>query len=43
LPNWRAPLPGFEYELTIVDGQVALEALNDRVPLRMIFLPLVVR
>jgi len=35
--------PGFEYELTIVNGQVTLEALNDGVPLRTVFLPLVVR
>ena len=35
--------PGFEYELTIVDGQVTLEALNDGEPLRVVFLPLVVR
>lgn len=33
--------PGFEYDLTIVDGQVVLEALNDGVPLIEIFLPLV--
>jgi hypothetical protein len=36
-------VPGFEYDLTIVDGQVVLEALNDGVPLRTIFLPLVRR
>lgn len=36
-------MPGFEYEITIVDGQVVLEALNDGVPLIEIFLPLVVR
>jgi hypothetical protein len=36
-------VPGFEYELTVVDGQVTLEALNDGVPLRKVFLPLVVR
>lgn len=35
--------PGFEYELTILDGQVTLEALNDGVPFGAIFLPLVVR
>jgi probable HAF family extracellular repeat protein/T5SS/PEP-CTERM-associated repeat protein len=36
-------MPGFEYELTILDGQVTLEALNDGMPLGAIFLPLVVR
>lgn len=36
-------MPGFEYDLKIVNGQVVLEALNDGVPLRMIFLPLVRR
>ncbi len=36
-------LPGFEYELAIVDGQVTLEALNDGVSLRKVFLPLVKR
>jgi hypothetical protein len=35
--------PGFEYELTILDGQVTLEALNDGIPLRTIFLPLLRR
>jgi len=35
--------PGFEYELSYVDGQLALEALNDGVPLGRVFLPLVVR
>jgi probable HAF family extracellular repeat protein/T5SS/PEP-CTERM-associated repeat protein len=35
--------PGFEYELTILDGQVTLEALNEGIPLRTIFLPLVRR
>jgi hypothetical protein len=37
--------PGFEYELTIVDGQVTLEALNDGIFLwsNTIFLPLVLR
>lgn len=35
--------PGFEYKLTIADGLVTLEALNDGVPLGMVFLPLVVR
>ncbi len=35
--------PGFEYELTIVNGQVMLEALNDGVPLQTVFLPLVRR
>jgi probable HAF family extracellular repeat protein/T5SS/PEP-CTERM-associated repeat protein len=35
--------PGFEYDLTIVDGQVTLEALNEGVPLGAVFLPLVVR
>ncbi len=35
--------PGFEYDLTIVDGQVTLEALNDGVPLGRVFLPLVMR
>jgi probable HAF family extracellular repeat protein/T5SS/PEP-CTERM-associated repeat protein len=36
-------MPGFEYDLTIANGQVLLEALNDGVPLRKIFLPLVRR
>lgn len=37
-------MPGFEYELTIVDGQVTLEALNDGVPfMQDIYLPLVLR
>jgi probable HAF family extracellular repeat protein/T5SS/PEP-CTERM-associated repeat protein len=36
-------MPGFEYEIILVDGQVVLEALNDGVPLIEIFLPLVVR
>lgn len=35
--------PGFEYKLSYVNGQVVLEALNDGMPLRMVFLPLVVR
>mgnify|MGYP001004540270 FL=1 len=35
--------PGFEYEVTLVDGQLVLEALNDGVPLGRVFLPLVVR
>ena len=35
--------PGFEYELTILNGQVTLEALNDGVPLGKTFLPLVRR
>lgn len=35
--------PGFEYEFTIGDGQVKLEALNDGAPLGRVFLPLVVR
>jgi probable HAF family extracellular repeat protein/T5SS/PEP-CTERM-associated repeat protein len=35
--------PGFEYELTIINGQVTLEALNDGVPPRATFLPLIVR
>lgn len=34
-------MPGFEYDLKIVNRQVVLEALNDGVPQRMIFLPLV--
>ncbi len=36
---------GFEYEITILNGQVVLEALNDGVPqqLQSLFLPLVVR
>ena len=29
--------PGFEFEITIVDGQVVLEALNDGVPEGYIF------
>lgn len=36
-------LPAFEYQITIVDGQVVLEALNDGVPLHVLFLPLVMR
>ena len=36
-------MPGFEYEISIVDGQVVLEALNDGVPLYPLFLPLVLR
>lgn len=36
-------MPGFEYDLKIVNGQVVLEALNDGIPLRMVFLPLVRR
>lgn len=39
----RGLLPGFEYELTIVDGQLVLEALNDGVALNMLFLPLLRR
>jgi hypothetical protein len=35
--------PGFEYGLSIIDGQVTLEALNDGVPQGAIYLPLVVR
>jgi hypothetical protein len=40
--------PGFAYDLTVSDGQLALAALNDAValpgaPLQEIFLPLVVR
>ncbi len=34
---------GFEYELTIVNGQLTLDALNDGVPLGTLYLPLVVR
>lgn len=33
--------PGFAYELTIVDGQITLEALNDGIPLYEMFLPVV--
>jgi len=29
--------PGFEYELTMVDGQIVLEALNDGVPEGLVF------
>jgi hypothetical protein len=36
-------LPGFEYELSYVNGQLVLEALNDGVPLRRVYLPLVKR
>jgi probable HAF family extracellular repeat protein/T5SS/PEP-CTERM-associated repeat protein len=40
--------PGFQYRLTYTNGQLALEALNDGVPIsgpprRTVFLPLVVR
>lgn len=35
--------PGFEYELTIVDGQLTLEALNDGAPAGRLFLPLLMR
>jgi probable HAF family extracellular repeat protein/T5SS/PEP-CTERM-associated repeat protein len=35
--------PGFEYDLTIVDGQVTLKALNDGAQLLSLFLPLVQR
>lgn len=33
--------PGFQYELTIVDGQLVLVALSDGIPSQRIFLPLV--
>ena len=36
-------MPGFEYELSYVGGQLVLEALNDGVPLRRVYLPLVAR
>jgi hypothetical protein len=36
-------MPGFEYELSYAGGQLVLEALNDGVPLRRVFLPLVRR
>lgn len=36
-------MPGFEYDLKIVNGQLVLEAINDGVPQRMVFLPLVRR
>lgn len=36
-------MPGFEYDLTVVGGQVTLETLNDGVPLINIFLPVVAR
>lgn len=37
-------MPGFEYEITFVDGQLVLEALNNGVPIEVgkLFLPLVV-
>ncbi len=35
--------PGFNYKLTIVAGQITLEALNDGLPLGKIFLPFVAR
>jgi hypothetical protein len=36
--------PGFEYELSIVDGQVTLTALNAGAPaLQRVYLPLVMR
>jgi hypothetical protein len=35
--------PGFEYEITILDGQVTLEALNDGTHLLPLFLPFVQR
>jgi len=36
-------MPGFEYDLSVVSGQLVLEALNDGVPLHELFLPLVGR
>jgi len=36
-------LPSFEYDLSYVNGQLVLEALNDGVPLRKVYLPLVRR
>jgi hypothetical protein len=35
--------PGFEYEISLVNGNVVLEALNDAVAMSRVFLPLVVR
>jgi hypothetical protein len=35
--------PGFEYELAVVNGQVVLEALNDGIPLQIVYLPVLVR
>jgi len=37
-------MPGFEYEITIANGQLALEALNDGIPYTQnLYLPLVIR
>ncbi|MCC7360323.1 MAG: DUF3466 family protein [Anaerolineales bacterium] len=36
-------MPGFAYDLSVVSGQLVLEALNDGVPLCELFLPLVSR
>ncbi|MCZ7553135.1 MAG: hypothetical protein B6D39_00400 [Anaerolineae bacterium UTCFX2] len=36
-------MPGFEYDLTIIDGQLVLEALNDGVAQRRLYLPLIRR
>jgi hypothetical protein len=34
---------GLEYEIITEDGQLVLEALNDGVPLQLVYLPLVAR
>jgi hypothetical protein len=39
----RGLAPSFEYELTILEGQVTLEALNDGIAIGTVFLPTVVR
>ncbi|MCC6192346.1 MAG: DUF3466 family protein, partial [Anaerolineales bacterium] len=39
----RGLMPGFQYDLTTVGGQLVLEALNDGVPWRTLLLPWVVR
>lgn len=35
--------PGFEYDLSLVNGDLVLEALNDGVPIWLTFLPMVAR